>query len=145
MGKSAAAATEGLTPRRAMGLALRRPPQRTPREAEPVGPVKALPGECDRAVSLLERLAHLRRHRTDEPPLERLATWERAATATGIPELVAFVAKLRQDQPAVEAALTQPYSKGPTEGQSTRLKLLKRSRYGRARFDLLRQRFLTPL
>ena len=31
---------------------------------------------------------------------------------------------------------------GQTEGQITRLKLLKRSMYGRAKFDLLRQRVL---
>jgi transposase len=96
-------------------------------------------------VSLLESFAHLLRHRTDEQPLERLATWESEAAATGIPELVAFVAKLVQDQAAVEAALTQPYSQGQTDGQITRLKLLKRTMYGRANFDLLRQRFLAPL
>jgi transposase len=35
----------------------------------------------------------------------------------------------------------QPYSQGQTEGQITRL---KRTMYGRANFDLLRQRFLAP-
>jgi transposase len=55
------------------------------------------------------------------------------------------VAKLVQDQSAVEAALTQPHSQGQTEGQITRLKLLKRTMYGRANFELLRQRFLAPL
>jgi transposase len=144
-GEPAAAVTEGLTPRRVIGLALRRPQQRTPREAEAVVQVKALGAELDRAVSLLESFAYLLRHRSDEQPLERLAQWESEATATGIPELVAFVAKLVQDQSAVEAALTQPYSQGQTEGQITRLKLLKRSMYGRANFDLLRQRFLAPL
>jgi transposase len=64
--------------------------------------------------------------------------------ATGIPERVAFVARLVQDQGAVEAALTQSYSQGQMEGQVTRLKLLKRAMYGRAHFDLLRQRFLAP-
>ena len=55
------------------------------------------------------------------------------------------MAKLVQDQGAVEAALTQPYSQGQTEGQISRLKLLKRTMYGRANFDLWRQRFLAPL
>ena len=144
-GEPAVAVTEGLTPRRAVGLALRHPQQRTPHEAEAVAQVKGLHAELDRAVSLLESFAHLLRHRTDEQPLERLATWESEATRTGIPELVAFVAKLVQDQGAVEAALTQPYSQGQTEGQITRIKLLKRTMYGRANFDLLRQRFLAPL
>ena len=31
---------------------------------------------------------------------------------------------------------------GPVEGQVNRLKLIKRSMYGRAKFDLLRQRVL---
>jgi hypothetical protein len=60
---------------------------------------------------------------------------------TGILELSAFVAKLTQDGPAVQAALKLPYSQGQTEGQINRLKTLKRTMYGRANFDLLRKRF----
>lgn len=36
----------------------------------------------------------------------------------------------------------EPWSNGPVEGQVNRLKLIKRSMYGRASFDLLRQRVL---
>lgn len=43
---------------------------------------------------------------------------------------------------AVQAGLSLPWSQGQTEGQITRLKLIKRQGYGRARFDLLRQRVL---
>jgi Transposase len=35
-----------------------------------------------------------------------------------------------------------PWSNGPVEGQSTRLKTIKRQMYGRANFDLLRARVL---
>ena len=42
----------------------------------------------------------------------------------------------------VEAALLVEWSQGQTEGQVNRLKLLKRHMYGRAKFDLLRQRVL---
>jgi transposase len=42
----------------------------------------------------------------------------------------------------VRAALTTPWSSGQSEGQITRLKLLKRQTYGRASFDLLRRRKL---
>jgi transposase len=49
---------------------------------------------------------------------------------------------LRRDLPAVRAALTTPWSTGPVEGHITRLKLLKRQMYGRAKFDLLRRRVL---
>ena len=40
---------------------------------------------------------------------------------------------------AVQAGLTLRYSNGQTEGQVTRLKLIKRQGYGRANFDLLRK------
>jgi len=43
---------------------------------------------------------------------------------------------------AVAAAMTQPWSNGQTEGQITKLKLVKRQMYGRAKLDLLRARLL---
>ena len=42
----------------------------------------------------------------------------------------------------MRAALSLPWSSGQAEGQISRLKLLKRSMYGRAKLDLLRRRFL---
>ena len=63
---------------------------------------------------------------------------EAAATT----ELGGFAAGLRQDKEAVRAAIVEPWSNGPVEGQVNRLKLIKRSMYGRAKFDLLRQRVL---
>ena len=36
--------------------------------------------------------------------------------------------------------MTLPYSQGQTEGQVNKLKLVKRSMYGRGKFDLLRKR-----
>lgn len=50
--------------------------------------------------------------------------------------------KLRQDLDAVLAGLHLPWSQAQTEGQITKLKLLKRQMYGRGSFDLLRQRVL---
>lgn len=64
------------------------------------------------------------------------------ATASGVRELNAFTTKLRQAVSAVLAARSLLYSQGQTEGQVNRLKLLKRSKYGRATFDLLRGRIL---
>jgi transposase len=40
--------------------------------------------------------------------------------------------------------MTQPWSNGQTEGQITKLKLVKRQMYGRAKLDLLRARLLAP-
>jgi transposase len=48
------------------------------------------------------------------------------------------------DRAAVAAAMTQPWSNGQTEGQITKLKLVKRQMYGRAKLDLLRARLLAP-
>ena len=42
----------------------------------------------------------------------------------------------------MRAAVAEPWSNGPVEGHIDRLKLIKRSMYGRAGFDLLRQRVL---
>ncbi len=42
----------------------------------------------------------------------------------------------------MRAGLSEPWSNGPTEGYVHKLKLLKRQGYGRAGFDLLRQRVL---
>jgi transposase len=55
-----------------------------------------------------------------------LQGWLKACEASGIPELVNFAVGLRQDYGAVEAALSSKWSNGQTEGQVTRLKLLKR-------------------
>lgn len=68
-----------------------------------------------------------------------LKPWLDAAAAS---ERGGFVAGLRQDEAAVQASIAGPWSNGPVEGQVNRLKLIKRSMYGRAGFDLLRQRVL---
>ena len=42
----------------------------------------------------------------------------------------------------MRTAITLGWSNGPVEGQINRLKMLKRSMYGRAGLDLLGRRFL---
>jgi len=61
------------------------------------------------------------------------------AEESGIAELKAFAVKLRQEMEAVAAAMVMPYSQGQTEGRVNKLKLIKRSMYGRGKFDLLRR------
>ena len=53
-----------------------------------------------------------------------------------------FARGLRRDEDAVRAAFSSEVSNRQTEGQVLRLKLIKRSMFGRANFDLLRLRFL---
>ena len=77
-----------------------------------------------------------------EHQADKLDSWVREAEASTIPELGSFAAGLQRDKAAILAALSLPYSSGQVEGQINRLKLIKRSMYGRANFDLLRQRVL---
>ena len=42
----------------------------------------------------------------------------------------------------MRATVTRGWSNGPVEGQINRLKMLKRTMYGRAGLDLLSRRFL---
>ena len=57
--------------------------------------------------------------------------------------LASFVAGLRADQAAVEAALREPWSSGQVEGTINKLKLTKRQMYGRANVDLLEARLMS--
>ena len=71
-----------------------------------------------------------------------LDPWLADAERSGIKELVGFARSLHRDHAAVEAALTTPWSNGPTEGTINKVKLVKRLMFGRANFDLLRIRVL---
>jgi transposase len=88
-----------------------------------------------RVVELAQRFLDLCRHRSQE----LLESWLAAAKQTG---LRSFALGIERDQSAVEAAFRLPWSNGPVEGQVHRLKLIKRQAYGRAGFDLLKQRVL---
>lgn len=74
---------------------------------------------------------------------DKLHSWVERAHREGIPvELQAYADGLASDGKAVHAALSMDWSNGQVEGQVNRLKLIKRQMYGRAGFDLLRQRVL---
>ena len=68
--------------------------------------------------------------------------WLSAVEASHITELCRFARSLCMDKKAVMAGLTLPYSNGPVEAQVHKLKLVKRSMFGRAKLPLLRQRLL---
>lgn len=74
--------------------------------------------------------------------LATLHSWMERAQKTGIHAMDRFVRTLKQDLSAVEAAVTEPWSNGPVEGQINRLKTVKRQMYGRAGVELLRARLL---
>ena len=56
--------------------------------------------------------------------------------------VVSFANGVIKDKAAVSAAMTLPWSNGQTEGQITKLKLVKRQMYGREKLDLLQARLI---
>ena len=71
----------------------------------------------------------------------KLGAWIERAGATLIASLARGVTK---DEAAVRAAITLPWSNGQTEGQITKLKLVKRQMYGRGTIDLVQVRLIGP-
>jgi transposase len=96
--------------------------------------LKELPGLAD-CVAAAKRLNEVLQRNSPEN-LEQVL---KVAAGTALKD---FVASLRRDLKAVQAALELPWTTSPAEGQINRLKLLKRSMYGRAGFKLLRARVL---
>ena len=91
--------------------------------------------------ALAQRFLEMVRQRNEAT----LDSWLKDCLTSGIQEMANFASGLQQDEAAVRAALSLPWSTGQVEGQITRLKLIKRQMYGRANFDLLRQRVLHPV
>jgi hypothetical protein len=87
------------------------------------------------ARDLMDRFHRMIQHRTSAD----LETWISDARTS---LLASFTTGIVNDRSAVKAALTEPWSNGQTEGQNTKLKLVKRQMYGRAKLDLLRARLL---
>ena len=71
-----------------------------------------------------------------------LEHWLKDAQDCGIYAMQRFVRTLRSDLDAVRNAVTEPWSDGVTEGQISRLKMLKRAMHGCAGCERLRARLL---
>ena len=69
----------------------------------------------------------------------KLDAWLEAAKETLV---ASFANGVEKDLAAVRNAIISPWSNGQTEGQITRLKLIKRQMYGRAKIDLLQARLI---
>ncbi len=96
--------------------------------------------EIETAYQLVAKFLRMVRERTGE----QLDTWLDEVKASQLGAFDSFVKGVQQDKDAVFAGLTLPWSNGPLEGNVNRLKLIKRSMYGRAEFNLLRVRVLSP-
>ena len=79
---------------------------------------------------------------TERTGAQNLDAWLDAVEADDLADLRHFARGLRRDYDAVLAGLTLPDNSGAVEGNVTKLKLLKRQMYGRAKLDLLRKRTL---
>jgi transposase len=71
-----------------------------------------------------------------------LSRWIVEVRSADLPHLHAFTRGLDRDRDTVDAALTLPYSNGPTEGVNTKTKRIARQMHGREGFTLLRHRIL---
>ena len=126
------------SPRRMAGVWLRRAADRTRAEQGALRRLLELAPEASLAFNLTERFTSFLR----EGHADALDPWLEDAASSGLPEFRSFATGLQRDKAAIVAAISLPYSNGQTEGHVTKLKLLKRSMYGRASFELLRRRVL---
>jgi transposase len=74
---------------------------------------------------------------------EERDTWVAVAQMSGSAPLQRCACGLLADTAAGQAGLTRAWSQGQVAGHIQRLKLIKRRRYGRAGFAVLRRRVLT--
>lgn len=94
--------------------------------------------EVTLAYGLVTDFQDLVRHRK----AEQLSNWVGLALASGVGEMVSFARGVQRDFAAVLAGMELEWSQGQVEGHVNRLKMVKRTMFGRANFDLLRIRVL---
>jgi transposase len=127
-----------LTTRRATWLVLRRPARLDEDEAAQLAQLQAQHPEVAAAIALAQDFTRLVRERQPD----QLDPWLARAAESPLVPLQRFAKGLRDDDEAVRAGIALPWSTGPVEGHINRLKMLKRQMFGRAKLDLLQQRFL---
>jgi transposase len=109
-----------------------------PEELETLRQLRQASPHVEAAYQLVETFLQMVRQRTGE----QLDAWLAAVQASHLEAFESFVTGVQQDKDAVFAGLTLEWSNGPLEGNVNRLKLIKRSMYGRAEVDLLKLRVL---
>jgi transposase len=129
------------TSRQAAFLFLRRPEKLQVEEQETLVKLRQINQEVDRAYDLVQQFAQMLRSRTGE----HLDAWLAQVENSKLPELQSFASGIEKDKDAVRAGLTWWMSNGMVEGHVTKLKLIKRTMYGKAGFPLLRKRVLHAL
>jgi transposase len=127
------------TARRLSFEVVRRPDQRKEQATGWLNRLRQAGGTVQKALDLTERFGALVRERR----AAGLDDWLTEADASGLAEFGGLARSIRQDEAAVRAGLSESWSNGPVEGRVNRLKLIKRSMYGRAGFALLKARVLS--
>ncbi|MFF7888252.1 ISL3 family transposase [Streptomyces sp. NPDC020794] len=127
------------SPRTISGWIMQPRERLSPRQAAELERVRLACPDITEACNLARAFTDLVRSRRGH----LLTEWIRQGERCGQPSIRSFASFLRQDLHAVTAGLTLAYSSGVVEGHVCRVKLLKRSMYGRASFTLLRTRILT--
>ena len=79
------------------------------------------------------------------PNKSNLSSWFTRVHENGSAELRRVAAGMEAYAAAMCEAISSRWSNGVVEGHVNRLKMLKRQMYGRAGFELLRQRVMSPL
>jgi transposase len=111
------------------------------RSAEHAAYVACLAEHCP-AAPMAEQVAHEFGRLVRERDADAFDAWLTTAATSGIPELRGVATGMRRDYAAITAGLRLPWSNGQTEGQVTKIKLVKRLMYGRGKIDLLRRRVM---
>jgi hypothetical protein len=127
-----------LSAQQATWLFFRRPEDLKQEERETLRQLKQASLHFEAAYRLVETFLQMVRERTGE----QLDAWLAAVQASHLEAFQSFVTGVQQDKDAVLAGLSLEWSNGPLEGNVNRLKLIKRSMYGRADIDLLKLRVL---
>jgi transposase len=127
-----------LTPHTAAWMILCRAERRSAEDQALLADLHRSDPELGEVIALAEEFISLVRDRASD----RLDPWLNQAVRSTVRPLRSFAKHLSADYEAVRAAVMLDWSNGPVEGQINRLKMVKRSMYGRASLDLLGRRFL---
>ncbi len=129
---------ENFSAQRATWLFVCQPEKLDERQQAELALIRQASPSAETAYGLAQAFMQMIREHTGQ----QLDAWLSLIEASHLPELESFAKGIQQDKRAVFAGLTLPYSNGPLEGHVNRLKLIKRSMYGRAKLPLLRARVL---
>ena len=105
---------------------------------EYVAELQRLSPELTRGQALVKEFQGLLAGRKEQ----QFDQWRATVAQSGLKELQSFADALMKDEAAVRAAMTYEWSNGQVEGKVNKLKMIKRTMFGRAGFGLLRARVL---